>query len=54
MLKNQKQTLEKVIIHLGKSKDTSGLILVCPSRDKWLVDVLVKHMCFDRLSKEDF
>ena len=49
--KSQGQTLEKVIIDLGKNEKTSGLSFVALSRVKSYKDFLIKPMALDRLSK---
>ena len=49
--KSQGQTTVKAVIDLGKSEATTGLIFVCLSRAKRLVDLLVEPTSFDRLCK---
>ena len=51
MHKSQCQTVDKTVIDLEKSEVTAGLIFVCLSRAKRLLDLLVESMPFDRLSK---
>ena len=49
--KSQDQTVDKAVIGLGKSEATAGLTILCLSRAKRLLDILVEPMPFDRLSK---
>ena len=51
MVKSQGQTIKKAVIYLGKSEATARLAFGCLSHAKWLVDLLVEPMPFDRLSK---
>ena len=43
--------MDKTVVDLGKSESTAGLELVCLSRAKRLVDLLIEPMLFKRLSK---
>ena len=51
MHKSQGQTMDKAVVDLGKSESTAGLTLVCLSRAKRLVDLLIEPMPLERLSK---
>ena len=51
MQKIQGQTMDKVVVDLGKPKSTAGLTLVCLSRAKRLVDLLLEPMTFERVSR---
>lgn len=42
---------ERAVIDLRKSEATAVINFVCFNRAKWLVDLLVEPMSFDRLSK---
>ncbi|CAM9717147.1 unnamed protein product, partial [Ascophyllum nodosum] len=51
MHKSQGQTMDKAIVDLEKSESTAGLTFVCLSRAKRLVDLLIRPMPLERLSK---
>ena len=49
MHKSQGQTLDKAVIDLGPKEACTGLIFVCLSRAKRLVDLIVEPMSFNRI-----
>ena len=49
MHKSHGQTLDKVVIDLGPNEACTGLTLVCLSRAKTLVDLMLEPMSFDRI-----
>ena len=49
--KSQGQTLEKVVIDLGKSEQSLGLTFVALSRVKKFKDFIIKSFPLDRISK---
>lgn len=53
MNKNHAQTVEKAFIDIEEYEAPAELTFVCLSRAKWLEDLLLKSMPFDRLSKLD-